>query len=225
MTLLTKEDAYIEKMNYQKTHRRFRSWLLLVSWLIAGMLLIGLIIFGTYTATYNYLEANSEGKPIDGIPCQLLVGAKQHVHTYLGIYVDGNELVIPPGTGVSYNPYLHSECFYAMNVYSDDNIIHTESPIKNKTYTLGQFFDIWGETLSKNQVANYHTDMQNGLSFKIADANGNISTYTGDPRNIELKDHESIFILYNSKSIPIIPNTAWPSSVSPDLYPSLFDGN
>jgi hypothetical protein len=69
-----------------------------------------------------------------------------------------------------------------LHTHSADGIIHTESPVR-RTYTLGDFFDIWGQQLARNQVGPAHgpvTALFNGRVF------------TGNPRQIPLLAHAQI---------------------------------
>ena len=60
--------------------------------------------------------------------------------------------------------------------------IHTESPV-DRTYTLSDFFDIWGQPLNREQVGPAHgrvTALVNGRRFM------------GNPRAIPLLAHAQI---------------------------------
>ena len=63
-----------------------------------------------------------------------------------------------------------------------DGIIHTESPI-DRTYTLGEFFDIWGQRLDRDHV---------GPARGTVTALVNGRVFTGDPRRIPLLAHAQI---------------------------------
>ena len=67
---------------------------------------------------------------------------------------------------------------------ADRNPDLVESPVK-RTFTLGNFFDIWGQPLSSNQVLQY----SDGKPLRVF-VNG--KPYTGDPRAIELQAHTLI---------------------------------
>ena len=65
---------------------------------------------------------------------------------------------------------------------SPDGIIHIESPAE-RTYTLGEFFDEWGQPLGPDQVGPAKgkvTAVVNGRVFK------------GNPRNVPLGSHENL---------------------------------
>jgi hypothetical protein len=69
-----------------------------------------------------------------------------------------------------------------LHTHAADGIIHTESPVQ-RTYTLGEFFDIWGQQLNRNQV---------GLAQGRVTALFNGQVFTGSPRKIPLLAHAQI---------------------------------
>lgn len=155
---------------------------------------------GTYTSPAN-------GFTRDGMNCLGMEGTVEHIHMYLAIYVNGQQVQVPPNTGIVES----GQCYYPLHVHSDpgdENIIHEESP-NNDTYTLGAFFDVWGQPLSANQVMSYHTDASHKLTFVTFDGAGHKTVYTGNPLNIKFSEHETIYILYNSPNVNMQPFTKW----------------
>ena len=73
-------------------------------------------------------------------------------------------------------------CFSWLHTHAADGIIHTESPV-NRTYTLGEFFDIWGQPLDREHV---------GLAHGPVIALFNRRVFTGNPRQIPLLPHAQI---------------------------------
>ena len=146
---------------------------------------------GTYTTPAG-------GDVRDGMTCLGSEGTVEHIHMYLAVYVDGHQVQVPPNTGI-----VNNSCFYPLHVHSDqgdENIIHEESP-DTKTYTLGAFFDVWGQPLSSTQVMNYTVGKGDTLKFVTIDANGKQTVVTGNPLNIQFTPHETIYILYDSPTI------------------------
>ncbi|GER90133.1 hypothetical protein KDW_42950 [Dictyobacter vulcani] len=159
----------------------------------------------------------ANGQPISNMKCAPDVATKQQIRTHLTLYVDGKLAAIPRGIGIvspsqpgvsalASNGKLY--CLYPLHVFEDDNIIHADLP-DTRTYTLGQFFSVWGQPLSQTQVTSYHADTNRPISFVIFDGNGQKSTYTGDPATIPLKEHQTIVILYNSPDIHPTAFTDW----------------
>jgi hypothetical protein len=134
----------------------------------------------------------ADGQQIDGMTCQAGEQVLFHMHTHLAIFVHGAPRQVPAGIGIA-PPYevertpsgavvAGATCFMWLHTHSADGIIHTESPIA-RTYTLGDFFDIWGQPLGHAQVGPAHgavTALFNGRVF------------TGNPRQIPLLAHAQV---------------------------------
>jgi hypothetical protein len=132
------------------------------------------------------------GQQIDGITCQAGEQVLFHIHAHLTIFVDGIPRQVPAGVGIA-PPYeveqtpsgrfiAGATCFMWLHTHSADGVIHTESPIR-RTYTLGDFFDIWGQPLSRQRVGparGHLTALLDGHPF------------TGNPRRIPLLPHAQI---------------------------------
>jgi hypothetical protein len=132
------------------------------------------------------------GERIDSIVCQTHEQVLFHIHAHLTIFVRGAARQVPAGIGIA-PPYQVEEtpqgvfvagaaCFMWLHTHAADGIIHTESPVQ-RTYTLGDFFDIWGQPLSRTQVGPAHGSV-------IAFLDGR--RYGGDPRRIPLVPHAQI---------------------------------
>jgi hypothetical protein len=131
-------------------------------------------------------------KSVDAIKCQPQERALFHIHAHLTVFVAGKARVIPYGIGIE--PPLGGEntkagafvaqgkCFSWLHTHVADGLIHVESPVR-RTYTLGEFFDIWGQPLSRTQI---------GPARGAVTAIVNGQVYTGDPRKIPLLKHAQI---------------------------------
>lgn len=124
------------------------------------------------------------GLNVDGIECQGMEGAVEHIHTHLQIFNRGRAVQIPAQVGIPQG----GSCLYWVHTHTPDGIIHIESPVR-RTFTLGQFFDIWGEPLSRTQAASARA--AHGKTLRVT-VNG--KTWTGDPAKIPLRDREEIVI-------------------------------
>jgi hypothetical protein len=74
------------------------------------------------------------------------------------------------------------KCLYWLHTHDTTGVIHIESPAQ-RVYTLGEFFDVWGQPLSSTQVGHltgHVTAFLNGRRFP------------GDPRSIKLTPHAVI---------------------------------
>ena len=136
-------------------------------------------------------SAATTGQTIDGIGCQTSEQTVFHIHTHLTILVNGQQRQVPAGIGIpnavaQQTPaglFVDSgTCFYWLHTHAADGIIHIESPVQ-RTYTLGEFFDEWGQPLGPTQVGSAHgkvTVIVNGQVFK------------GNPRAVPLGSHENL---------------------------------
>ncbi len=131
------------------------------------------------------------GQAMDGISCQAGEQSVFHIHAHLTIFVNGAARQIPAAIGIpgaqaqstANGPFIASgTCFYWLHTHAADGIIHIESPVQ-RTYTLGNFFDEWGQPLGTDRVgpASGHV---------VALYNGQV--YQGNPRDIPLNAHAQI---------------------------------
>lgn len=125
--------------------------------------------------------AAASGAPVDGIRCDRAEGAVFHIHQHVAIFARGKAVPIPEDVG---RPLLGS-CLYWIHTHTPDGLVHVESPTF-RTFTLGNFFDIWGEPLSATRVAS--AGVKRGELHVFVDGH----RYAGDPRRIELSQHTDI---------------------------------
>ncbi|GAC1455893.1 MAG: hypothetical protein PVSMB4_16240 [Ktedonobacterales bacterium] len=168
---------------------------------VGGWLVVGTIALVGAGLAVNY-AATASAPVIDGISCQFAEGQVQHYHAELYIYVNGRQVQVPEGIGV------RQTCLYALHTHDASGLVHIESPTA-RTYTLGNFFDIWGRPLSPAQLLDHPVDSAHALVVETFDAHGRSTVVTADPRKIVLTAHETIYLLYNSPSVQPVPFTHW----------------
>jgi hypothetical protein len=138
------------------------------------------------------------GQTVDGISSNDMEQLVFHIHAHLAIYINGVQKLVPYGVGIvppyqlqqipAGNPGAGSEFvgggskFYWLHTHDETGVIHIESP-KQETFTLGQFFDEWGQQLGPNQIGPDSGKV-------IAYVNGKV--FTGNPRDIPLTAHNVI---------------------------------
>jgi hypothetical protein len=123
------------------------------------------------------------GAPIDGIRCEAEM-VQTHFHAHLALLQDGNQVPLPAGIGIS----QEAQCLYWLHTHQTDGIIHVESPGQAK-FTLGQFFDVWGQPLTQTQAGPLTAPSGQQLHIFV---DGN--PFSGDPRSIELQSHQLLVI-------------------------------
>ena len=136
-------------------------------------------------------SAATTGQTIDGISCETSEQTVFHIHTHLTIFVDGQQRSVPAAIGIpgavaeqtNGGPFIGSgTCFYWLHTHAADGIIHIESPVE-RTYTLGEFFDEWGQPLGPDQAG--------PAKGKVAViVNGKV--FKGNPRDVPLGSHEDL---------------------------------
>ncbi len=125
-----------------------------------------------------------------GLPALLEEGTALHIHQHLDIFVNGKPVAIPADIGVNESSGFISP----IHTHDDTAIIHVESPVV-QTFTLGQFFDIWGVRFTQNCIGGYCADSKNSLKVFVSG-----SLYPGDPRKLELQRHQEIAVIYGAES-------------------------
>jgi hypothetical protein len=103
----------------------------------------------------------SLGETIDGVTCQRAEKIAFHIHAHLTIFVGGKAFQVPYGIGIGpplggvetpVGAFVETgSCFMWLHTHVSDGVIHIEAP-KPQTFTLGQFFAVWGQKLSRTQV-------------------------------------------------------------------------
>ncbi|MGH3274010.1 MAG: hypothetical protein ACRDNZ_06740, partial [Streptosporangiaceae bacterium] len=100
-------------------------------------------------------------------------------------------------------PFIVSgTCFYWLHTHAADGVIHIESPVQ-RTYTLGQFFDEWGQPLGPGQVGP-------DRGHVTALVNGKVDQ--GNPRDIPLTAHARIQLEVGTPLIAPVP-VSWPNGL------------
>jgi hypothetical protein len=131
------------------------------------------------------------GQTVDGIGCQTSEQTLFHIHAHLTIFVNGSPRQVPAAIGIPgaqaeqtpAGPFIaYGTCFYWLHTHAPDGIIHIESPV-HRSYTLGEFFDEWGQPLGPDQV---------GPAKGKVTAIYNGQVYQGNPRDIPLTAHAQI---------------------------------
>ncbi|MCA1595203.1 MAG: hypothetical protein LC772_02080 [Chloroflexi bacterium] len=133
-----------------------------------------------------------QGSPVAGIPCGNEV-LNYHIHAHVSLFVNGQQDAIPAQIGIT------SACLYYLHTHDASGIVHVEAT-QPQTFTLGQFFQIWGEPLSTTDVAGFTgpvTVYVNGVP------------YTGDPNAVTLAAHEEITL--EGGTIVAPPTYSWPA--------------
>ena len=146
-------------------------------------------------------QTGGQGDSVDGIPCLANMDFEHHPHSHLSLLINGERLAVPDAVGiVKYGAESHGitnsgKCFYYLHTHDADGVIHVEGPL-TQTFTLGQFFDIWGQTLTSENVAGYSGVVVayvavTPLRHLVA---SDYKLWTGDVRSIPFGHHTAIML-------------------------------
>ena len=124
----------------------------------------------------------------DGITCASTEQLLFHIHAHLTIFVGSAEKLLPGGIGIGpplqyQNDFVvGGSCFSWLHTHDQTGVIHIESP-EQRVFTVGNFFDVWGQPLSASAVG--------PASGKVT-AWYNGQRFTDDPRTMPLNNHDQL---------------------------------
>jgi hypothetical protein len=178
-------------------------------WILVGIgvllaVFIGLaltwIIAPSMNSSLSTSASTTNSRPIiSGISCDSMEHFIMHIHAHLDIFINGKPYPIPAEIGI-----VPNQCIYWMHTHDNTGIIHIESP-KDRDFTLGEFFDIWGEKFDNNQIFNNVVGKggSNNSTLSVYINGDKVSNLT-DYREIKINAHDEIVIVYGTSpdSIP-----------------------
>lgn len=136
---------------------------------------------------------------IDGIECNSMEQAVFHIHAHLDIYINGQPFTVPASIGI-----IQNKCLYWLHTHDTSGIIHIEAPYF-RSFTLGEFFDIWNKPFSNNGI--FDNAVQGSNTLKVF-VNG-VET-SGNYRDIILGAHDEIVIVYGTPPAKMPTSYAFP---------------
>lgn len=152
----------------------------------------------TNTSSSSSSSTNSAFAPVNGVSCDSGEHYDYHHHIHLSMYINGQAVAVPQSVGINTN--ASSPCLYWLHTHDTTGIVHIESPVQ-RTYTLGNFFDVWSGRFA-----------QLGYPAQLSQANGwqvyvNSRVYKENFRSIPMEDHTLVTLAYNSPNVK--PETAY----------------
>lgn len=137
--------------------------------------------------------SGGSGETVDGIECLLNMPEDYHVHSYLGIYLNGELLAVPQNVGiVSRSP--DPRCFYAIHTHDGSGQIHVEATAPG-SFTLENLFNIWGQPLTDTNIAGL-----TGMPVKVfVVEDGAVTEVPDNWGDIELTSHKKIHIVVGTE--------------------------
>jgi hypothetical protein len=131
------------------------------------------------------------GQVVDGVPCLTEETPVHHTHVHLRILFNGAEVTVPAGIGVG-TPWgvdptgfvVTGACFAWLHVHDTSGVVHIVTP-EERSFTLGQLFEVWGQPLGVGSALGYHGSL-------VVLVNG--TRVDGDPRAVILGNLENIVL-------------------------------
>lgn len=139
------------------------------------------------------------GETVGGISCDAQEGQRIHIHQHLVIIDHGKAVDIPARIGIP----AAKRCLYWLHTHTPDGILHIEAP-QERTFTLGDFFTVWGQPLGRTSAASARAGKREKVKAWV---NGKV--YTKDPRTIPLLAHADIVIQVGGPFAKPKAFTAW----------------
>jgi hypothetical protein len=159
-------------------------------------------VVGTPHFPLGNTAEGGQGQPIGGTDCIRTIA--YHIHAHISLFVEGQPIAVAAGVGIV-NPMVRDgyvsggSCFYWLHTHDQSGIVHVEPPTQD-SLTLGQFFDVWGQTLTSDNVAGF----QGPVTVYV-----NGERYRGDVRAIPFSRRKEI-VLYVGHRLAPLPRYTWP---------------
>ena len=123
-----------------------------------------------------------------GLPALSQEGTALHIHQHLDVFVNGRRVVVPAGIGIDEVAQFISP----LHTHDPSGIVHVESP-DIRTFTLGQFFGVWGVRLTPRCLGGYCAAGARRLRVYVDG-----KPVPGDPRLVVLEPHEEIVVAFGT---------------------------
>ena len=154
-------------------------------WWIIGIIIVIVVLFAWSDIAARNKNSSMTTRQV-AMSCTTDALTQFHIHPLLKIVIDGQDMTVPAEIGIT------DSCMHPIHTHDNTGMIHIESPVK-RDFTLGDFFAVWGQTLTKDQILNYKADATHALSMTV---NGqSVDTF----ENTILRDGDQIVIAYQTK--------------------------
>lgn len=125
-------------------------------------------------------------------------GTVQHFHVHLDLVVYRRTVTVPATIGIDTRQQLYAE----LHTHADSGVVHAEAAEASTTFTLGQFFTLWGVALDDQTMGGLRSGPDKRLWTYV---NGVL--VVGDPSLITLADHQEIVLAYGRNPPAAIPDS------------------
>ena len=160
-----------------------KSVAIVLALLVIGFGLVFLFPRESDTTTQTSTDRTSREVALD---CTTDMATKFHIHPTITIVVNGENQVVPADIGI------RGGCMNALHTHDMSGLVHVEAP-ERRDFTLGDFFAVWEQPFSRNEILSYATDEERQIRVTI---NGiDVETY----EETVLTDKAAIVITYEQK--------------------------
>ena len=135
-----------------------------------------------------------------GLPAE---GTTMHEHANVKIFVHGKQEPVPTDIGIDAS--ATPATIQSVHTHDDSGTVHLESS-KARTFTLGEFFGVWGVRFTPSCLGGYCNGGDNHLQVFV-----NGDEVTSDLQDVALQDQSVIVVTYGT------------ADELPDPIPSSFD--
>ena len=153
-------------------------------WIIGIMIFIAVLFAWGDIAARN--KVSSETTRDVAMSCTTDMATRFHIHPHLEIKINGTDVAVPADIGIS------NTCMHPLHTHDATGTIHVESPVQ-KDFTLSDFFAVWNQPFSKDQILNNKADDTHTITMTVNDKP--VDTF----ENTVLRDNDQIVISYQSK--------------------------
>ena len=173
--------------------------------IVGGILALGavglIVIAWQQSRPPTGVSASVTGTPIKGITCGGEITVV-HYHMHLDMRLNGNTMSVPNGIGFGAN----NTCLYWLHTHDATGLIHIEAPssAKNRVFTLGDLFAVWGQPLDTRDLGSYKLASDETLTAYVDGVK-----WTKDLKAIPLKNHGEVALEITSGSgvAPVPPSS------------------
>lgn len=135
-------------------------------------------------------EQTASATSADSVPCEPRERLEYHLHAHLAVFVEGEAVPVPVGVGLTVG------CIHYLHTHDGTGVIHVEAPAA-RTFTLGDFFRLWGQPVSATHLLDRRTDATHEVRAFV-----NGAAHAGDPADILLHAHDVIVVEYGPPFVP-----------------------
>jgi len=171
----------------------------------AGVPILAAVLFTIYKVTTASNTPNTS--PIAGIRRDGGEQKAKQYHAHLTILYEGTPVPVPNKIGNK------GSCLYWLHTSDDTGVITVALPkdAANQQFTLGQFFQVWGQPLQKNQVATL--TVPQGQQVRVW-VNG--QPHRGDAAGVPLTSHADVVVQIGPPFQEPPPTYSWDTASYPN---------